>query len=322
MYETRLVLPLQRGYADTVVAVTANRRRVLFRAVLKEVDRFEIPDGLKSRPRGIRGTALLVAPYLSRELSERCLGLRQPFIDTAGNAYLEGPGLFVYVTGQPRPAEVLRQRFRALNAAGLQIVFALLCNPALLHTNYREIASRAGVSLGAVGPVLKDLEARGYLGRRRAQTPARLVDTTRLLKEWVSHYPITLRPKLNPRRFEADLDRLLKIKAGQTQALWGGEVAADRLTGYLRPAEYTLYARAPITRLAAAGRLRAAAKGPVEVLDRFWNFEADPAHRDLVPAILIYADLLASHDARNLETAQAIYEQHIAPRLRTPEQTA
>jgi len=164
--------------------------------------------------------------------------------------------------------------------------------------------------------VLKDLEARRYLVRR-AQAPARLVDAARLLKEWASHYPITLRPKLNPRRFEADLDRLLKIKPDQTQALWGGEVAADRLTGNLRPAEYTQYTHAPISKLAAAGRLRAAANGPVEVLDRFWNFEADPAHPEMVPAILVYADLIASHDARNLEIAQTIYEQHIATHLRT-----
>jgi len=58
------VLPCQRGSADTVVAVTANRHRVLFRSVLRDVDRFEIADGLKSHPRGKHGTALLVAPYL------------------------------------------------------------------------------------------------------------------------------------------------------------------------------------------------------------------------------------------------------------------
>jgi len=52
----------------------------------------------------------------------------------------------------------------------------------------------------------------------------------------------------------------------------------------------------------------------VELRKRFWNFpaESDPGRGDLVPPLLVYADLLATGDARCIETAKMIYENHIA----------
>jgi len=239
-----------------------------------------------------------------------------PFIDTAGNAYLEGPGLFIYVVGRPRPAERHEGNFRALNPAGLQIAFALACRPELLQTTYREIAARVGVALGTVGPVLKDLEGRGYL-RFRKGLDRKLLDPPRMIEEWVTHYPVTLRPKLNPRRFQADAERLHQTDLAQLYAYWGGEPAAEKLTRYLKPAQFTIYAREPIARLVAAAQMRTDVVGNVEVLDAFWHFEDDKDFPDVVPPILAYADLLATHDGRNAEAARMIYEQRIASAFRT-----
>jgi hypothetical protein len=57
--------------------------------------------------------------------------------------------------------------------------------------------------------------------------------------------------------------------------------------------------------------LRADPEGELEVLDAFWGLPADPAYPDLVPSILIYADLVASVDPRNLEAAKLVKEQFI-----------
>jgi hypothetical protein len=54
------------------------------------------------------------------------------------------------------------------------------------------MATRAGVALGTVGPVMKDLEAPGYLRYRREPDPG-LFDPERMVAEWVTRYPITLR---------------------------------------------------------------------------------------------------------------------------------
>jgi hypothetical protein len=134
-----------------------------------------------------------------------------------------------------------------------------------------------------------------------------------MLQEWVTHYPTTLRPKLDQRRFQADPEQLNQINLKQHNAYWGGEVAAEKLTHFLKPAHFTIYAREPITKLVAANRMRADRTGNVEILDAFWDFDTGPDGADLVPPVLVYADLLATDDGRNAEAAKLIYEQRIEP---------
>jgi hypothetical protein len=299
---------------DAVIEIENNRHKYQFAAEVKTVDRFETPRAVKARFKNRHPRPLLVAPYITREIGERCRNLHLPFIDTAGNTYLEAPGFFIYVIGNERPAALKQNRFRALNPAGLQITFALLCRPELIQTNHREIAAAAKVALGTVGPVMKDLEERGFL-RFKARKQRKLLDPERILEEWVTHYPTTLRAKLHPRKFQADPDRFPKADLKVQNAYWGGEIAADRITNILRPAFFTIYARGPITKLVAANHLRADQNGNVEILEVFWNFEADPDYPDLVPPVLTYADLLATNDGRNAETAKLIYEQRIKPTL-------
>ena len=91
---------------DAIIEVETNGHKYGFVAEVKTVDRFETPAIVKARVKDLRKRPLLVAPYITREIAARCRDLHLPFIDTAGNAYLEGPGLLIYVVGQPRPAEL------------------------------------------------------------------------------------------------------------------------------------------------------------------------------------------------------------------------
>jgi len=297
---------------DAIIEVENGRHKYRFAAEVKTVDRFETPAMVIARLKDLRKRPLLVAPYITREMAERCRDLHLPFIDTAGNAYLERAGLLIYVVGQPRPTELRQDSFRALNPAGLHITFALLCRPKLIRANYREIAAAGRVALGTVGPVMKDLEARGFLLTKTAKE-RNLLDPERMLREWVTHYPTTLRPKLNPRRFQADPEQLHQINLKQHNAQWGGEVAAEKLTHFLKPAQFTIYAREPVAKLVAANRMRADRTGNVEILDAFWDFDPGPDDDVVVPPLLVYADLLATNDGRNAEAARLIYEQRIEP---------
>lgn len=302
---------------DAIIEFRADDQKLRFAAKVKVVDRFETPALLKAGPRDPIERPMLVAPYVSHEMAERCRHLDLPFIDMAGNAYIHGPGLFIYVFGHQRPAELKQDRFRALNPAGLHIVFALLCRPELAHANYREIAAAARVALGTVGPVMKDLAGRGLL-RLNAAGGEGLLDPERMLQEWVTHYPTTLRPKLNPRRFQADVTALQQAKIQRYEAYWGGEVAAEMLTHILKPASFTIYVRGPIGKLVAAGRMRADSTGNVEVLEAFWNFDSPTVDPGMVPAVLVYADLLKTNDGRNAEAARLVYEQRIEPTFNHP----
>jgi len=95
------------------------------------------------------------------------------------------------------------------------------------------------------------------------------------------------------------------------QACWGGEVAAAKLTKYLKPERATIYTRGKPGQLLLTNKLKKDPDGDVEVLETFWPVEYEWPHPELAPPLLIYADLLATGDARNIETARMIYEQEL-----------
>jgi hypothetical protein len=63
-------------------------------------------------------------------------------------------------------------------------------------------------------------------------------------------------------------------------------------------------------------RLKRDQTGDVEILKRFWKPAEIWKYEDLVHPILIYADLLATGNERNIETAKMIYDQHIVQLIR------
>jgi hypothetical protein len=328
-FEGRLISPsaIEQGgpKADAMVEIVAEGKRYTYAAVFKRVDRFVTLGSIKHQLARCGIPGLLVAPHITPEIAARCRELHIPFIDTAGNVYLCAPGMLVFVTGQ-RPRREDRPRAdttpRATTATGLRVVFALLCRKDLVNAPYRDIVRAAGVALGTVGGVFQDLQERGYITRGTRKGARRLLDPTRLLEEWVMHYPLKLRPKLHPMRFRAPTpDWWQHANVTPYGAQWGGEVAADTLTGYLKPETVTLYVRpgkdrGNVTQLVATYKLRADPHGNIEMLDTFWHIPADHEHPDVVPPILVYADLVATHEPRNLDTARVLYDRKIAPVLR------
>jgi hypothetical protein len=99
-------------------------------------------------------------------------------------------------------------------------------------------------------------------------------------------------------------------------AYWGGEVAAVFLTKYLRPEIFTIYTKEPIGKLVLKNRLKKDPEGNVEILNLFWNFKFNAVNDDLVHPVLIYADLMATGDHRNIETAGVIYDTEITRFIR------
>jgi hypothetical protein len=148
------------------------------------------------------------------------------------------------------------------------------------------------------------------------------LEADRLFDEWVTHFPTTLRPRLNPRRFQVtspDWWREARLEHG---ARWGGEVAATRLTGHLKPAAFTIYvepqtADRAVAALARRHHLRADARGNVEILESFWTFDVEETEADIVPVPLVYADLMATLDPRNLDVAKQIRAQYVNRALRS-----
>jgi len=303
------------------------------------VDRYVMLGQLNNLFQNFNHPGLLWAPYVTPAIANRCRELEIAFLDDAGNAHLKAPGCFIFITGNkpqgpnvaPYPRENRPQEGGLLQDAAppfqtharqggvtqtaLRVVFALLCKPELLNAPYREIREAAEVALGAIGWVFFNLEGRGLTVGK--QPNRHIADPIRLLDEWVINYPIKLRPKLEAWRFRApEPEWWREADLQDVGGYWGGEVAAERLTGYIKPATQTIYLppnkrREALARLVAKHRLQADHKGTLEVLTTFWNLPPEPTRPDLVHPVLVYADLVATADPRNLEVARMIRERFI-----------
>ncbi|VWB22766.1 hypothetical protein BLA23254_00926 [Burkholderia lata] len=261
---------------------------------------------------------MLVAPHLSAELAAGLTDQGIPFLDTAGNVCLIEPEATVMIAGRPKPARTpRRQASRATTPKGLAVMFALATQPGLVAQPYRAIAAASDVALGTVNLAMDDLIARGLVGQRR--NGERLIpDWPRFVQEWGALYPSRLRAKLPSRRFASlapDWWRGLDFAA--FDARLGGEPAADLLTHDLKPAAITVYTHGTASnRLLLQGRLRPDERGDVEIVEAFWPRSAELAWREqevpVVPPLLIYADLVASGDSRNLAIADRIHDRYLA----------
>lgn len=252
------------------------------------------------------GQPMIVADYVAPPMADRLREHGVWFADVAGNVYVEAPPVLVWVVGRPRPEKQMeKSTHRAFQPSGLRVLFALLCKPDLADKPYREIGQMAGVAHGTVGWVMAELPKMGFLAEYRKKRM--LVQYEKLLAQWAEGYARTLRPKLQLARYQADEVGWWKgLNAAQFDYLLGGEPAGAHMTGHLRPERITLYGDKINQHLVARFALRKADDGNVEILKRFWRFPEDQT--GVVPAPLVYADLLANGDARCIETADMIYK--------------
>jgi hypothetical protein len=242
------------------------------------------------------------------------------FMDTAGNGYINQPPLYLFVKGNKAPkVSTTPATPRAFKQTGLRVLYALLCKPGLENATYRFIADKTQVALGMVNWVVKDLKELGFLietGTGRARQ-LRLLEKERLLERWITAYAEQLRPKLVLGRYRGTDGWWQQATLNVDKALWGGEVAAAKLTEYLKPQVITLYVdRDDPAAVILPNRLKKDPQGDVELVACFWQLETIPPHGDMVHPILVYADLMATGNQRNMETARMIYDEHIVQLVR------
>jgi len=260
---------------------------------------------------------LLITQHVNQRLADRLVKDGIQFVDTVGNMFLNKPPLFVFIRGNPYKGKTaLPQRGRAFRPAGLKLLYALLCTPGLEERTVREIAGTANVALGTVDWVIKELMNLNFLvdlGGRRYK----LVQKDKLLQRWVAAYPEQLRPKQILGRFRGAHGWWNDARLDPLQAIWGGEVAAWQMTHYLQPQVATIYTTTDyLDQMLLENKLRKDMDGNTEVLQVFWNRAVFQDRGDVVHPILVYADLLATGDQRNIETARKIYDDHVVRFIR------
>ena len=256
-----------------------------------------------------------VQPAAAVVLRERAIS----YIDAAGNCHIESPPLLLHVEGR-KAAAPREQPVRAFAGEGLKVIFTLLLEPAWAAKSYRDLAQLSGVSHGVVQYTLKDLAALGYVtDTGSAQQPVRhLRRRPELIERWAAAHTESLRPKLFMGTYRlAGGDEAQQWRGLQTNPAldrWGGEPAAAALTGYLKPGRFTLYTRRSKADLMKHLRLLPSPEGSIDVLKTFWTPRletelGDRFQKNIVPALLAYADLYGSSDPRNAEVARLLREQ-------------
>jgi hypothetical protein len=250
--------------------------------------------------------ALLITQYVPPDVADTLKKRHIAYLDLAGNVYLERPPMLVWVAGQrraKRETAVPRTAGRAFKEGGLPVVLALICHPDWVDKAYRELAKLTGVAHGTIGNVMIELQEAGFVDE--VDNKRRLLQREQLLDQWVEAMQRVLRPKTLINRYRAERhpawDAFDPIPYG---VIMGGELAAARLTGYLRPEIITFYGQRAEPRLILDLGLRPDPGGTIEIRKKFWGFAEDIP--GLTPLPLIYADLLATGDARCIETAKLL----------------
>lgn len=264
---------------------------------------------------------ILVSEYIAPGEAEMLRDLGIAFFDAVGNAYFNNPGLYVYVSTKKRPVHnyllnqpevIVQDSIEAaddLRPSDIKIIFAMLSDPDLEKEDYRTIAICAKVALGTVAKHITRLKNAGFLGEHEGGQ-RRLLRKPQLFKLWVDGFIKKLRPKLLFARFEQEPSGgrwWQNVEIEKYQAVWGGETGAEILTKYLKPQVVTIYADSVLPRLQAQYGLKRRADGDIEILQKFWGIKTEST----APPLIVYADLIASGDSRNLEAAKIIYDKYL-----------
>ncbi len=265
---------------------------------------------------------LLLTHYVSPNMAAKLKQKRIEFADCAGNLLLQQSPLYVEIGGQKHmtPSGGLDRLFRP---AGLKLIYLFLRNPQTVNATYRVLADDAGIALGAIGDLFKELEKRGNL--MSSEKGRELVAAEELLQRWQLGYIETLRPRmllqrcaLNPDYALQQLPELLRRTSDTAAVMLGGQLGASLLTSNISPESAVLYIN-PQQQLKLMLQLHLTPdpNGKVSLLAPFgkqnlWNVRHAEGLK-LVDPLLTYAELAS--DGQSAKAADKLYCQHLLPRL-------
>jgi hypothetical protein len=261
---------------------------------------------------------LLIAPHIRPQQAEVLQRAQIDYLDLAGNAHLQAPGVFVHIEGR-KPDEELAGGPGRLNRAWIKAVMALLVRPDLEKAPYRVLADNADVALGTVAACMNDLAARGLVHKR--QGGRYIVDRPQLVALWVRAYVDVLRPILAERHFQVRAetkieiwDRLRRTLAEHdvTWALTGAD-AAELRTHFFQAERTEIYARAAALEDRELQKeliaQPAARVGNLVVIEPPGPLAIPAAARNTIPVapeLLAYAELTYLGTAQALEAAEML----------------
>ncbi|MEA3466404.1 MAG: type IV toxin-antitoxin system AbiEi family antitoxin [Thermodesulfobacteriota bacterium] len=264
---------------------------------------------------------LLLADYVPESLASQLHLHQLSYLDTVGNGSICTPPLFYEVSGRRKKGVKLLPN-RSQQGAGSKIIYQLLNDPQLCNQPYRTIATRSQVALGAVGPVIKELQTKQLLlddvhGQRH------ISKHTALRQLWEAAYLGSLRPKLQVERCTMstpwsfdDFPFLIRKQKLEDQVLIGGELAASFFCENIRPLSATLHlAKNAALKQMIQLHLTPCADGSITIIHQFADNNAfkqrSPEGLQLADPLLVRCELLYSEKPELIPIAAALEQLYL-----------
>lgn len=246
---------------------------------------------------------LLVSNPLTPALAAYCAENQVNYIDTAGNACIQLPGLYVLVAGK-KTRRAIPERGRFPEGV-MKLLFVLLSEPDSLNKPYRVLAKLAGISLGMVSKAFDYLEQQRYY--RKAKSGRRLIDAPEVCSQWIKDYPRSLKSRLDQLKLSLPENvNTLELSIGEVES---GELAAARYSdNYLMPASGVIYTPHSLMQRSKELALKTSHDAKFELLATFWGAYTLNSR---AKAMLCLADLMEYGDDRNREIARMINDKYL-----------
>jgi hypothetical protein len=259
---------------------------------------------------------LLVGDRIAERTAQSFRELGIQYLDAAGNALIAFDNVLIDIRGRrsaiDSPPDQRERSTNLFSSARARVIFVLLAWPELARVTVREVAATAGVSAGLAHESLNLLQGAGYLSPGQGLRRSAVGD---LLDLWGAAYPTGLARTLSLARFGGSVDEF--EPTGDKPVYLSGESAVPEL---LRPVSLTIYLDSFDPRLVVKNRWRTDDRTNIWVRRKFWNpprgYRASSAPVMRAPWPLVYADLMATGESRQLEAARSLKEENLEDWLR------
>jgi len=255
---------------------------------------------------------LFVGEYIAKNVAESLIANDINFLDVAGNCYINTNHLKIIIEGRKQKKPQNINQARAFQEAGLKLILLLISHEHALEFSYRALAEKAGIALGSVSQIMKELEESHFI--LKTSDKRIIKNREELIERWVLAYNEVLKPRLFRKTYKAiNLDYLRKIvNNNETKfLLFGGEPAAEIMTNYLKPLDYIIYSDDELSIIGKELMLVPDNNGNIKIYNTCWTDNLNNENLNIAPPLVVYADLIGSGNNRNIETAKMILENEL-----------
>ena len=250
---------------------------------------------------------LLASHYITPNAKSLLNEYKINYLDSGANIKLKLKNGIIHIEGKYVQSKSELYKNRAFTKVGAKLIFTFLKRSNYVNLNYRSLSELSTCSLGSISKIIDHLKEEQFI-ITLPDNKLKLVQNEKLLGKWIEVLSNQLLPSMlmgtynfaNKKKwYEIDL----KQKIGYQ---WGGEVAASILTQNLKPQEYTIYTNKNSNEVIRELKLIPDRNGELKIYKEFWNDGLEKIYSDIVDPVLIYGELMASSDSRNIEIANEI----------------